>query len=116
MFRSVTGKPIVKGGLNYVWTPIAHGFREKVSEERWEALTEGQPSFAIYSLRHRVASVMADRGATAREIAAQLGNTPDVCERSYIHVFKEDVRERNRALLDQSAVVDLQSVRDRGGA
>jgi integrase len=111
MFRSVTGRPIAKGGLSYHWSPIAHAFRETVSEERWEALTEGQPSFAIYSLRHRVASVMADRGASARDIAEQLGNTAEVCERVYIHPYADDVRERNRKLLDMDNVVHLESRR-----
>jgi integrase len=117
MFRSVTGKPVAKGGLSYLWTPIAAAFRETVSEERWEALTEGQPGFAVYSLRHRVASVMADRGASARDIAEQLGNSPEVCERVYIHPYADDVRERNRNLLDQPSVVDLSVAREkRGGA
>lgn len=116
MFRTVTGRPMVKGSLSFHWTPIAAAFRQTVTEERWAALTEGQPSFAIYSLRHRVASVMADRGASARDIAEQLGNTPEVCERTYIHPFSEDVRERNRKLLDLENVTDLRSVRRADGA
>jgi integrase len=116
MFRTVTGKEMVKGSLSYHWTPIRSGFRGKVSEERWEALTAGERDLDLYVLRHRVASVMADRGATAREIAEQLGNTPEVCERTYIHPFSDDVRERNRKLLDQPAVVELRAVGTERGA
>jgi integrase len=121
MFRTVTGRPMVKGSLSYHWSPIRAAFRQKVTEERWNALIdydEGgkRKDLHLYVLRHRVASVMADRGATAREIAEQLGNTPEVCERIYIHPFTSDVRERNRKLLDDASVVDLQAVRERNGA
>lgn len=116
MFRSVSGKELNKGGRVYYWGPIRAAFRETVSEERWAALTEGERDLDLYVLRHRVASVMADRGATARDIAAQLGNTPEVCERSYIHPFKSDVRERNRKLLNQPSVVDLSVAREKRGA
>lgn len=116
MFRTVTGRPMDKGSVGYHWRPIAAAFREKVTEDRWEALTEGTGRLDLYVLRHRVASVMADRGATASEIAEQLGNTPAVCERTYIHPFTSDVRERNRKLLDDASVVPLRPVRSRDSA
>lgn len=121
MFRTVTGKEMVKGSLSYHWSPIRSAFRETVSEERWNALIDvdehgKRKDLHLYVLRHRVASVMADRGATAAEIAEQLGNSAKVCEDTYIHPFKTEVRERNRKLLDQSTVVPLRSVGTENGA
>lgn len=121
MFRTITGRPMVKGSLSYHWSPVRAAFRQTVSEERWNALIDVDENgtrrdLHLYVLRHRVASVMADRGATARDISEQLGNSPEVCERTYIHPFETDVRERNRKLLDMPAVVDLSEVRNRKGA
>lgn len=116
MFQTVTGREMAKGALSYHWQPITAAFRETVTDERWGQLTEGTGRLDIYALRHRVASVMADRGATAREIAEQLGNSPEVCEKTYIHPFRDDIRERNRRLLDLDDVVELRAVgTDSGG-
>lgn len=111
IFLTVSGKPMVKGNLVHHWGPVRAAFRETVTEERWGQLTEGQPDLAFYSLRHHVASIMADRGADARDIAAQLGNSVEVCEATYIHAFKDRQLDRNRLVLDRPVVVDLDTRR-----
>jgi hypothetical protein len=67
-------------------------------------------------LRHFVASVMADRGASARDIAHQLGNSVEVCEATYIHGYRDRINERNRQLLERPVLVDLDARRKRGAS
>jgi len=58
---------------------------------------------------------MADRGASARDIAHQLGNSVEVCEATYIHRYRDRINARNRQLLEQPVVVDF-GARTRRGA
>lgn len=111
VFVTVTGRPFSWGAFKYHWRPIRDAFREKVGERRWAELIVGQESLDYYTLRHYVASVMADRGADARDIAAQLGNSVQVCQETYIHGFKDRQLERNRRVLEQPTVVDLDAAR-----
>src|SRR4051794_34020627 len=60
LFRTVSGRAMVKGSLRYHWDPVRSRFQERVSRDRWLALTDGRPELAFYSLRHMCASVMAD--------------------------------------------------------
>jgi hypothetical protein len=57
---------------------------------------------------------MADRGASARDIAHQLGNSVEVCEATYIHGYRDRINERNRQLLERPVLVDLDARRKRG--
>jgi integrase len=75
LFRTVTGRPMVRGALRYHWDPVRSAFRKTVSPARWRELLGAQDNLDFYVLRHFVASVMADRGASARDIAHQLGNS-----------------------------------------
>jgi hypothetical protein len=54
---------------------------------------------------------MADRGLTARDISHQLGNSPEVCEATYIHSFADRANDRVRLALERPHVVDLASRR-----
>lgn len=114
LFRTVTGRPMVSGALRYHWDPVRSAFRKTVSAARWRELLGGQDNLDFYVLRHFVASVMADRGASARDIAHQLGNSVEVCEATYIHGYRDRINERNRQLLERPVVVDLDARRKRG--
>jgi integrase len=111
IFLSVSGRPMVKGNLVHHWGPIRAAFRETVTPERWEELTEGKRDLDYYALRHYVASIMADRGADARDIAAQLGNSVQVCEETYIHGYRDRQLNRNRLVLERPVIVDLDARR-----
>jgi integrase len=114
LFRTVTGRAMVRGALRYHWDPVRSAFRETVTHERWDELLGGQDNLDFYVLRHFVASVMADRGASARDIAHQLGNSAEVCEATYIHGYRDRINDRNRQLLERPVVVDLDARRTRG--
>jgi len=111
VFRTVTDLRMHKSTFGSYWHPIRDIFRATISADRWDELTEGTKSLDFYALRHHVASIMADRGADARDIAAQLGNSVQVCEATYIHGFRDRQLERNRKVLERPAVVDLAAAR-----
>ena len=113
LFRTVTGRPMVRGALRYHWDPVRSAFRKTVTPERWAELLGGQDNLDFYVLRHFVASVMADRGASARDIAHQLGNSVEVCEATYIHGYRDRINDRNRRLLERPVVVELDARRTR---
>ncbi len=45
--------------------------------------------FVPYDLRHSAASLWAHEGRSVVEVAAWLGHSPDVCLRTYQHVFED---------------------------
>lgn len=113
MFRTVTGKAMVGHSPANYWQPVRDKFEAKTDRDRWLALLGGQDSFDLYSLRHFCASIIVDRGGNEYDGAKQLGNTPEVFREHYMHDYKDRVLERNRRLLDQPAVVDLDAARAR---
>lgn len=107
VFETVQGKPLDKGSWHYYWDPVRKAFLAEVEErhpERATAILNGRPDFDLYELRHFCGSVMADRGATAQDIAHQLGNSAKVCEETYIHTFEDRANQRNADLLNQPVV------------
>lgn len=118
-FRTVQGKPMVKGALAWYWNPIRAAFQNTVPEDRWAELldgTEDGKSLDFYALRHRVASEIVANGGNEYDVAAQLGNSPEVARNTYIHAYVEKANERNRRFLDGNRVVDLEQRRRRQGA
>jgi integrase len=116
VFPTVSGKRVEKGSLRYYWDPVRSAFRAKVTRDRWDALCEGQTDLDFYVLRHYCASLIVARGGNEYDVAAQLGNTPEVCRRTYIHSYEDRQRDRLRGLLERpEPVVDLTSRRSRGG-
>jgi integrase len=101
VFTTVGGKPINKGASRYYWDPVRKTFAAQLDERRRDALLHGRPDLDLYELRHFCGSVMADRGLSEFDISAQLGNTPDVCRKHYIHVYRDRVNDRVRMALDQ---------------
>jgi integrase len=118
VFRTVTGRTMdTKGSLHYAWSPVRAAFKAAVSSQRYAELLCGQQSkeLAFYSLRHHCASVIVDRGGNEYDVAQQLGNSPDVCRKHYIHGYKDRMNERNRARLEGENVVDLNERRRANG-
>lgn len=116
LFTTVTGLPFSKGNLRHHWDPIRAAFRETVTEKRWAELLddqEGEKNLAFYTLRHFCASVLADRGMSAKEIAGQLGNSEAVCQEVYIHLYRDRSNDRVRQALNAGRVSDLDAARKR---
>ena len=119
IFLTVTGVPMGKGGLRYHWEPIRSAFRETVTPERWAELlddSDGKKTLSFYVLRHFGASVMADRGLNAKQIAGQLGNSEAVCQETYIHLYRDRSNDAVRQALEGATVADLSEARARKGA
>jgi integrase len=116
VFPTVNGKRVEKGSLRYYWDPVRSAFRATTTQDRWDALCEGQPDLDFYVLRHFCASLIVARGGNEYDVAAQLGNTPEVCRRTYIHSYEDQQRDRLRGLLERpEPVVDITSRRSLGG-
>ncbi len=88
IFRTITGALMAKGALRYHWDPIRCAFRQTISSERCEALLGGQENLDFYVLRHFVASIIVARGGNEFDVAAQLGDSPEVARRTYIHSYR----------------------------
>jgi integrase len=119
IFPTVTGRRMdTKGALHYAWSPVRAAFKATVTPERWAELLNGSEGrdLPFYALRHFAASIIVDRGGNEYEVAAQLGNSPEVARDRYVHTFRERANERNRARLDGEGVVDLAAARERKGA
>jgi integrase len=115
VFPTVQGKRVEKGALRYYWDPVRSAFRLTVTRDRWQALCEGQQDLDFYVLRHFCASLIVERGGNEYDVAAQLGNTPEVCRRTYIHSYEDRQRDRLRGLLERpEPVVDISERRRRG--
>lgn len=116
LFTTVTGIPMRKGNLAHHWAPIRAAFRETVPERRWEELldsSDDKKNLDFYVLRHFCASVMADRGLSAKQIAGQLGNSEAVCQETYIHLYRDRSNDQVREALNQGSVSDLDRARRR---
>jgi integrase len=117
IFRTVRGLPFDKGNLRYHWDPIRSAFRETVTPARWSELLddcgETRKNLDFYVLRHFCASVLADRGLSAKEISGQLGNSEAVCQETYIHLYRDRSNDRVREALNQGNVSELDEFRKR---
>ena len=82
VFTTKTGKMLSRGSFRYAWIPVA-------------ALA-GRPEMDPYELRHFCGSHLADLGASAQDIALQLGHTDggQLAQRLYIHAYEDRARDR----------------------
>jgi integrase len=115
LFLTAYGKPYTIGSYSYYWRPVRAAFVAQLDPDRRGELQAARGALDVYALRHFTGSYMAARGANEFQIAAQLGNSPEVCRRTYIHTYREEVNERNRGFLAQT-VADLDAARRREGA
>jgi integrase len=100
LFTTPRGKQFRKGSWNHYWRPVRAVFEGEQTSTHWlPRRLEAKPDdhLDFYELRHFCGSLLADRGATARDIAEQLGNTEQVCQRVYIHSYRDRARDRIRA-------------------
>jgi integrase len=113
LFTTVRGLPIRKGSYTWYWDRVRVVFESKLEPARRDALREGQPAIALYSLRHFCASIIVARGGNEFDISAQLGNSPDVAREVYFHDYRSDRNKRLRGLLDGPQVTSLDAARHR---
>lgn len=104
VFTTPTGALYGKGSSGYYWRSVRDTFTATLPATHWlpKRLAEDpKDKLDLYELRHFCGSVLADRGATARDIAHQLGNSPKVCEETYIHPYEDRVRDRLRETFER---------------
>ena len=82
IFPTATGKRMARGSHLYAFNQVKQA--------------AGMPTITPYDLRHFCGSLLADRGLQARDIAEQLGNSAEVCERVYVHAYEDRTRDRLR--------------------
>jgi integrase len=106
LFPTVRGREMHHvGGHAYYWAPVRDGFRQTVTPERWADLCEGQPNLDLYVLRHACASMIVANGGNEFDVAAQLGNSPEIARETYVHEYRDRQRDRLRGLLERPAPV-----------
>jgi integrase len=116
IFLTITGERMLKGALRYYWDPVRAAFQATVSEQRWAELldgTEDGKNLDFYALRHFCASQIVEHGGNEYDVAAQLGNSPEVARETYIHSYVEQVNARNRRFLDGAEVRSLREAREK---
>lgn len=104
VFTTPTGRPFCKGSWGYYWRPVRDVFEAGLPHDHWlPQRLELNPKdhLDMYELRHFCGSLLADRGLSARDIAEHLGNSAEVCERVYVHPYRDRVRDRVRAAFGQ---------------
>lgn len=129
LFRTVTGKQLSISSIGYYWRTTRIAWEASLPDHHWlkrRLEMKADDHLTPYELRHFGASVLADRGLAARDIAFQLGNSAEVCEAIYTHLHEDRVRSRlldvfaddkpgdrvERALQERDKVVDLGTKRD----
>jgi integrase len=104
LFRSPTGKPLRPNSLRHYWVPVRAAFTAQLPDSHWlrrRLMRDPDDHLDPYELRHFCGSVMADRGLTARDIAAHLGNSERICQ-VYVHDHKDRQKARIREALNRS--------------
>jgi integrase len=66
------------------------------------AAAAGVEDATPYTLRHSFASVLVQAGWNALEISVEMGNSPEVVQRDYTHLFREFARGER---IDPEAVI-----------
>ena len=102
VFRTPTEKPIRPNNFRYWWMPVRSAFLHDLPADHWlprRLMADPKDHLDVYELRHFAGSLMADRGLSSHDIALQMGNTPAVAERTYLHPHHDRVRDRVRAAL-----------------
>jgi integrase len=105
LFRSPTGKPLRPNSLRYYWIPVRAAFTASLDDGHWlrrRLMKDPADQLDPYEMRHFCGSVLADRGLSAHDISAHLGNSERVCQ-TYIHDHKDRQKARIREALDRPA-------------
>jgi len=89
VFTSVRGRPMSQHTHYYQWKKVAGAFEEHDADGR---------RLDPYELRHFCGSYLADRGATAQDIAIQLGHKDGgkLAQQLYVHAHDDRTRGRLR--------------------
>jgi integrase len=99
LFLSPTGKPLRPNSLRHYWVPVRASFTAQLPDSHWlrrRLMSNPGDQLDPYELRHFCGSMLADRGQSARDIAAHLGNSERICEKTYIHDHKDRQKARLR--------------------
>jgi integrase len=124
VFTAHEGNQVRGGGYRYYWLPVQDRFLGGLEARRRAELLEGKkptrngnaPNLDMYELRHFCGSMLADRGASARDIAHQLGNSVEVCEATYIHTHRDRALERLKGAFSGPAPVSRLGSREHFGS
>ena len=105
VFKTTRGQPYTdKGAYSYYWRPVRAAFVAQLELDRRRELQAVKGALDPYALRHFCGSLMADRGLSEHDIAHQLGNSPEVCRETYIHVHTSRANDRVAMALDGNVV------------
>ncbi len=105
VFRSPTGKSLRPNSLRYYWLPVRAAFTAGLPDSHWlrrRLMRDPDDQLDPYELRHFCGSMLADRGLSARDIAAHLGHTERVCQ-VYVHDHSDRQKARIREALNRTA-------------
>lgn len=119
VFRAQRGIELRPEMLGWYWQPIRDAFTEELTADHWlKRRLRQDPSdkLAVYEVRHHFGSILGDQGLSARDIAKVMGNSPEICERVYVHSYESRVQDRVRAALEGAAGNLQPSVRSVGSS
>lgn len=117
VFKTTRGAGYLdKGAWGYYWRPVRAAFVAQLEPVRRAELQRVKGALDPYALRHFCGSLMADRGLSEFDISHQLGNSPEVCRETYVHVHRDRANDRVALALAAPSVVDLETHRRRRGA
>jgi integrase len=102
VFVTTRGQQFSQRTLHYYWSEVRAAFAALVPEGHWlrQRMESGKGNLDFYELRHFAATWLLNRGASASDVAIQLGhrdNGAQVLE-TYGHPSEDDARDRIRRL------------------
>lgn len=102
IYHSRRGRRLSKGTLSYSWREVASAWR-----------AQGGRDIDLYELRHAGATLLAERGLTAEDVATQLGHTDGGRLAQILYCHPSEDRALDRIQMALSAPQRTQSVRSR---
>lgn len=106
VFHTSRGAEMRGNSYRWYWGQVRAVFEGELRADHWlkrRLVVKPNDHLDAYELRHFCGSYLASRGLSAWEIAEHLGNSARVCEQTYVHPYRSQVRDRVRAAFDDDA-------------
>lgn len=119
VFLAPSKVPLRPNALRHYWEPVRATFTSELPMDHWlprRLRHDPKDKLDVYECRHFFGSMLADRGLSARDIAAVMGNSVRVCEDVYVHLHEARVQERVRRALTVDPVTAIRPVEVREGS
>lgn len=103
VFHTSRGVPFRAGSYAWYWHQVRAVFEAEVPADHWLAARLGRnpdDHLDLMEFRHFCGSWLASKGLSAYEISQHLGNSERVCASTYVHPYRDAIRDKVRSAFD----------------